>query len=98
MRFAVRKRLTKSSQQHVFDARIVAQQIFARRHHMLDHFVESGELLPGFAVGVETAHAGRDLTAEEKLIEQYHRVGLAALQDAKKFLLRIAFPAQLVVV
>ena len=74
------------------------QQIFPRRHHVLDHLVETVEFLPRLSIRIETAHVRRHFAAKEKLIEQHHRIGLAGLKHGQQLFLRKSFPTKFPIV
>src|SRR3989304_1104807 len=83
MRFAPGKRCAKRLQQLVFDAWMIAQQIFPRRNYMFDHFGETTQRLPNFAVGVEAARLAVLFPAKEKLIQQPGRIDFAEVQGGQ---------------
>ncbi len=59
---------------------------------MFDDLIKAVKLLPSLPVGVKTAHAVRHFPAEKEMVEQHHRVGLAAHERVEQFFLWITLP------
>ena len=91
---AVGERLAERRKQGAVQRGILPDQALACRHHVLDHLVEAGQRPPGVAVGVETRHVGGLFAVVEELVEQHHRVRLAAAQHADQRFLRARRPFQ----